>query len=204
MNFGINLLLLAGTVIITLMAFQNRELFHNLKFNAYLIKQKKQSWRFFSYALVHADWLHLLVNMYVLYSFGGMVEHIFQGVFGNIGILYYLLLYVGGVIFSTLFDYWKQKDNPYYNAVGASGAVSAIIFASILLVPEGSIYIFPIPFALPSWVFGGLYLVYSAYMGKKGIDNIGHNAHLWGAVFGIVYTIILIPGTISNFISEIF
>lgn len=186
------------------MAFQNHELFYKLQFNAYLIKHKKQSYRFFSYALIHADWLHLLVNMYVLYSFGGIVEQIFKGTFGNIGMLYYLLLYVGGVMFSTIYDFAKQKNNPGYNAVGASGAVSAIVFASILLYPEGSIYIFPIPFALPSWVFGGFYLAYSAYMGKRAKDNIGHNAHFWGAIFGIVFTFILYPGSIQNFFSQIF
>jgi membrane associated rhomboid family serine protease len=88
--------------------------------------------------------------------------------------------------------------------VGASGAVSAVVFASILLYPSGSIFIFPIPFPLPSWVFGIVYLVYSAYMGKRGADSIGHNAHFWGAVFGIVFTVILIPGVIQNFIQTVF
>ena len=204
MYMGINLLILAVTVVVSFLAFQNSELLHKLKFNAYLIKHKRQAYRFISHALVHADSLHLLVNMYVLYSFGGIVEKIFRSVFGNVGMLYYFLLYLGGILFSTLFDFRKHKDDPYYNAVGASGAVSAVVFASILLYPTGSIYFFPIPFALPSWVFGGLYLIYSAYMGKKGIDNIGHNAHLWGAVFGIAYTVILLPGTVNNFFSQLF
>ena len=108
MQLGINIFLLAATVIVSFLAFQNADLFHRLKFNAYQIKHRKETWRFFTYALIHADWLHLLVNMYVLYSFGGIVEQIFKSVFGNIGILYYLLLYVGGVIFSTLFDFKRQ------------------------------------------------------------------------------------------------
>lgn len=201
---GLNIIIVGITVIISIVAFSNAELFDKLKFNAYLIKEHKQVYRFFSYALVHAGWLHLLINMYVLYSFGGIVEEVLMIRFGFRGILYYALLYVGGVIFSTLFDYRKQRGNPYYNAVGASGAVAAVVFASILLYPSGSIYIFPIPFALPSWVFGIVYLIYSAYMGKRGKDNIGHNAHFWGSIFGILYTVILIPEVIQQFIKTVF
>ena len=142
--------------------------------------------------------------MYVLYSFGDIVEQLLKMHFGFKGILYYGLLYVGGVIFSTLFDYRKHKDDPYYNAVGASGAVSAVVFASILLYPSGSIFIFPIPFSLPSWIFGVLYLIYSAYMGRRAKDNIGHNAHFSGAIFGILFTAIVLPETIGNFFSSIF
>lgn len=204
MHFGLNIILLAGTVIVSLMAFSNPDLLNKLKFNAWLIKHKKQGWRFFSYGLVHADFLHLFINMYVLYSFGGIVEQILGLHFGMQGFLYYGLLYVGGVIFSTLFDYGKHKDDPYYNAVGASGAVSAVVFASILLYPGGSIFIFPIPFSIPSWIFGILYLIYSAYMGRRAKDNIGHNAHFSGAIFGIIFTVILLPETIGNFIGAIF
>ena len=204
MTFNLNLIIVIGTVVTSFLAFNNVELFNRLKFNAYLIKERKEAWRFFSYALVHAGWMHLLINMWVLYSFGGIVEEVMTIQFGSLAMLYYGLLYVGGVIFSTLFDFRKHKSDPYYNAVGASGAVSAVVFASILLYPSGSIYIFPIPFALPSWVFGIVYLIYSAYMGKKGADNIGHNAHFWGAVYGIVFTVILNPGVIPNFFSTIF
>lgn len=201
---GLNIIIIGITVIISIIAFSNIELFDKLKFNAYLIKEHKQYYRFFSYALVHAGWLHLLINMYVLYSFGDIVEEVLMMRFAYRGVLFYGLLYVGGVLFSTLFDYRKQRSNPYYNAVGASGAVSAVVFASILLYPSGSIFIFPIPFPLPSWIFGIVYLVYSAYMGKKGTGNIGHNAHFWGAIFGIVFTIILVPNVISNFIETVF
>lgn len=204
MNFGLNTIFIAATVIISIMAFNNIDLFHNLKFNAYLIKYKKQWYRFFSYALVHAGWMHLIFNMYVLWSFGDIVEYVLKNNFGTQGILYYALLYIGGIIFSTLFDFKKHKDDPYYNAVGASGAVSAVVFASILLYPSGSIFIFPIPFPLPSWVFGIAYLIFSAYMGKRGQDNIGHNAHFWGAIFGIVFTVITLPGTVQNFFTTIF
>lgn len=196
-------IIIAVTVFVTISAFNNIELFSKLKFNAYMIKHSNEKWRFFSYALLHSGWLHLIINMYVLYSFGGVVETFFTTNFGNIGFLYYALLYVGGVLFSTLFDFGKYKDDIYFNAVGASGAVSAVVFSSILVYPSGSIFLFPIPFPLPSWVFGIAYLIYSAYMGKKGADNIGHNAHFWGAIFGIVLTVILVPNVISEFFATI-
>ncbi len=200
----LNYIIIGITVIVSIVAFNNGELFYKLRFNAYQIKERKEYYRFFTYALLHAGWLHLLINMYILYSFGDIVEHMLMVHFSYKGILYYGLLYAGGILFSTLYDFRKQKANPYYNAVGASGAVSAVVFSSILLYPSGSIFIFPIPFPLPSWVFGIAYLIYSAYMGKRGADNIGHNAHFWGAVFGIVFTIILIPGVVQNFFATVF
>ena len=200
----LNIVIIGITVIVSILAFGNVELFNKLKFNAYFIKERKEGWRFLSYALVHAGWLHLLINMWVLYSFGDIVEQLLTANFKMKGVLYYFLLYLGGVLFSTLFDFGKHKTDPYYNAVGASGAVSAVVFASILLYPEGSIFIFPIPFALPSWIFGILYLVYSVYMGKKGTDNIGHNAHFWGAIFGLVFIIILLPSSIGHFFETVF
>lgn len=197
-------IIIAITVVVSISAFNNIELFSRLKFNAYLIKHSNEKWRFFSYALVHSGWMHLIINMYVLYSFGGVVESFFSTNFGAIGFLYYSILYIGGVLFSTLFDFGKYKNDIYYNAVGASGAVSAVVFSSILVYPAGSILLFPIPFPLPSWLFGIVYLIYSAYMGKRGGDNIGHNAHLWGAIFGIVLTIIVVPNVIQNFFSTLF
>lgn len=201
---SISIIIIAGTVLISILAFNNLELFDRLKFNPYLIKEHKQWWRFLSHALLHSDWMHLLINMYVLYSFSNIVEDTYFNLFSYRGLLYFVLLYVGGVLFSTVFDYAKQKSNPYYNAVGASGAVSAVVFSSILIFPGGSIFLFPIPFPLPSWVFGILYIVYSAYMGKKANDNIGHNAHLWGAIYGIIFTAVTIPDLLSGIFERVF
>lgn len=199
-----NIILIAITVIVSIVAFQNRSLFDSLKFYPYQIKNQKQSWRFLSYALVHAGWIHLLINMWVLYSFGSIVEKTFQLQFGIKGVFYYLLLYIGGVLFSTLFDYGKYKNNVYYTAVGASGAVSAVLFASIIIFPTSRIGLFPIPIGIPAWIFGILYLIYSAYMQRRGTDNVGHSAHFWGAVFGLVFTIIVVPHVIDSFIQQMF
>ena len=114
MTINLNLIILAGTVVTSFLAFNNIELFNRLKFNAYLIRERKEGWRFFSYALVHASWMHLIINMWVLYSFGSIVEEILTVQFGSKAILYYGLLYVGGVIFSTLFDFRKHNKDPYY------------------------------------------------------------------------------------------
>ncbi len=192
-------IIIIGTAIVSIMAFNNYALFEKLKFNAYSIKHNKETSRFFTYALVHAGWWHLIINMFVLWSFGRIVEGYFSSIYGIKGELYYAILYIAGVIFSTLPDFYKYKNNSYYNAVGASGAVSAVVFASILIYPSGSIFIFPIPFPIKSWLFGILYLVYSAYMAKKGIDNVGHSAHFWGAVVGVVIMLIFAPSTFVSF-----
>ena len=186
-------IIIVSTSIVSIYAFANNTLFDQLKFNAYAIKHQNQWWRFFSYGILHAGWAHLLINMFVLYSFGDSVIDAYAYYFGTKGTLYFLLLYVGGIIFSILFDFGKYKDIPQYNAVGASGAVSAVVFANIILYPSGSLYLFLIPFPIPSVIFGVFYLVYSAYMARRGKGNIGHNAHFWGSVYGIVFTLALRP-----------
>ena len=198
---SVTIVIIAITVIVSVLAFNNREIFRRLAFNAYDIKHFKNSYRFLSYALIHADWIHLFINMMVLYSFGGVVEQYYQMLFGLKGILYFILLYVGGTALSTLPSYGKHKDDYSYTAVGASGAVSAVVFTYILFDPLGKLTLFPIPIGIPSIIFGVLYLIYSAYMGKKNIDNIGHDAHFWGAIFGFVFTIVLKPELIVRLFS---
>jgi membrane associated rhomboid family serine protease len=199
----VSIFIIAITVIVSLLAFNNRDIFRRLAFNAYDIKHFKNSYRFLSYALIHADWMHLLINMMVLYSFGRIVEVYYLFHFGNKGLLYYILLYIGGTALSTLPSYGKHKDDYSYTAVGASGAVSAVVFASIVFDPLSKIYLFLIPIGIPSILFGVLYLIYSAYMGKKNIDNIGHDAHFWGAIFGFAFTVILKPTLIVSLYSTI-
>jgi len=198
---SVTILIIAITVIVSLLAFNNHEIFRRLAFNAYDIKHFKNSYRFLSYALIHADWIHLFINMMVLYSFGQIVEEYYEMLFGVKGILYFILLYVGGTALSTLPSYGKHKDDYSYTAVGASGAVSAVVFTYILFDPLGKLTLFPIPIGIPSIIFGVLYLIYSAYMGKKNIDNVGHDAHFWGAIFGFVFTIVLKPELIVRLFS---
>lgn len=196
-------LIIGITVLISVLSFGNRDLFSRLTYSPFGIKYNKEGYRFFSYALVHADFMHLAVNMFVLFSFGSMVEYFYTGLFGAKGYLYFALLYLGGIVLSVTPAYNKHKDNPAYSAVGASGAVSAVVFASIILNPLAPIGILFIPFSVPAIIFGTLYLVYSAYMTGKAIDNVGHDAHFWGAVFGIFFTIALKPGLVVEFYQTI-
>ena len=198
---SVTIVIILITVVVSVLAFSNRDLFRRLVFNAYDIKHFKNSYRFLSYALIHADWIHLLVNMMVLYSFGRNVEVYYGYNFGSKGILYFILLYIGGAALSTLPSYGKHKDDYSYTAVGASGAVSAVVFASIIFDPWSKLIIFPIPIGIPAILFGFLYLIYSWYMGKKNIDNVGHDAHFWGAVFGFVFTIVLKPALFGHLLS---
>lgn len=199
----ITYIIIAVTVLISVLAFSNGEIFYKFRFNPYMALHSKQYYRFLTYGFLHADWVHLLINMFVLYSFGQLVEDYYKYIFDIKGGFYYILLYVGAIAISVLPSFGKHKDNPGYNAVGASGAVSAVVFASILFEPLAKIYMFFIPIGIPAAVFGIIYLIYSAYMGKRGKDNIGHDAHFWGAIFGILFTIALKPKIVLYFISQI-
>ncbi len=192
------------TIIVSIIGFSNRSLFDKLTFNPYLINKNRQVYRFLTHALVHGSTMHLVFNVLVLVSFGIGVEHYFKTIWGSLGLYYFILLYVGGVLISSAPSYFKHRENPYYTAVGASGAISAVVFASMLFDPWSRIYIMFIPIGIPAFIFGVLYLIFSAYMSKRGGDNIGHDAHFWGAVFGFIFTIILRPELFLRFIELIF
>ena len=200
---SISLIILIITCAASIWAFSNADLMLKLRFNAYEIYNRKQWYRFFSYGLVHADTLHLIVNMYVLYSFGRWVEFFFDQYFLEKGSLFFVLLYVGALFASVIPSYEKHKNHAYYNAVGASGAISAIVFASILFDPLAPMGLLLLPFHFPAVVFGIAYLVYSYYMAKKGNDNIGHDAHFFGALFGVMFTIMLNKNIAVNFYYQI-
>ncbi|MGM0612069.1 MAG: rhomboid family intramembrane serine protease [Bacteroidota bacterium] len=193
------------TVIVSIMAFRNIELFDRFKFNAHDVAQNKNIYRFFSYGLVHANTLHLIINMFVLYSFGRIVEQDFIALFGTTkGLFYYGFMYIAAIAFSTIPAYGKHKQDIFYNAVGASGAVAGVVFASILIRPTSKIALLLLPIPIPSPVFGLLFLVFSAYMAKRGKDNIGHDAHFWGALFGFVFPLLLKPELFMHFLKNLF
>lgn len=198
------IIIIVLTSIVSLLAFNNSVWFDKLKFNAYFVKHSNEKYRLLSYGLIHADWVHLIVNMFVLYSFGRVVELFFTMHFEEKAYYYYGLLYLGGIALSVLAAFGKHKDNILYNAVGASGAVSAVVFSSIVLYPVGKITFIFLPIPISSPVFGLIYLVYSYFMSKKAQDNIGHDAHFWGAIFGVVFTIALKPELFLIFIKQLF
>ena len=207
-------LLIIGTVVVSLAAFergsimpeslQRPEWMGKFRFNAYLIWQKRQIYRMFTYGLIHADYWHLLFNMLTLYFFGDFVESCFRTVLGmGAGTITYIIMYVSALAVSTSVDLFRHKDNPGYNAVGASGAVSAVIFAAIFFNPTMRISLMFIPIPTPGWLFGILYLVYCFYMDRRGMDNIGHSAHFVGAVYGFLFPIMIRPSLISLFVGQL-
>jgi len=174
-----------------------------LMFHAVSIRTKKQYYRFFTYGLVHADFIHLFVNMYVLWTFGGLISREFFLLHASSGNLLFLLLYFGALPASTIPAYFTHKFHSSYCAVGASGAVSAVVFACIIINPQMSMGLMFLPFFIPAWLFGLLYLLYSFYMTRKGNENIGHDAHLFGALFGILFILISEPQALIRFLHNI-
>ena len=200
----ITLLIILVTSAVSILCFNGRLNFHALKFNAWAVWNRRQWYRTLSYGLVHSNWGHLIFNMLTLYFFGSVVEKYFAAAFGNPGgTVLYAVMYVTALAVSTVADLLKFKNNPDYNAVGASGAVSAVLFASILFEPKMGIYIFFIPIPIPGYIFAPLYLLYCWYMARRNIDNIGHSAHFWGAVYGLIFPLICNPGIISHFLSQL-
>lgn len=200
----ITFILIGVTCIVSFISFSNREIFSRLKFNAVDAREPKNYYRFITYGLIHADFLHLFANMLVLYSFGRIVESMFGFIFPEKAAYYFLLLYFGGLILSIVPAFGKHKNDVFYNAVGASGAVSAVLFSSIILYPTGKIMLLFIPVPIPAPVFGVLYIAYEYYMSRRGGDNIGHDAHLWGAIFGVIFTLTLKPALGARFLEQIF
>jgi len=189
-------IIIVATCIVSYMAFQNKELFNKLKLNPYMVYHKKDYGRLISHGFVHADYTHLLFNMLTLYFFGPSIESFFENLqeagYMHLYQLHYLTLYFGGMVFATLLTMLKYRDMHYYNAVGASGAISALVFTYIFINPFGMLGVmFVIP--MPCFVYGILYLGYCWYMSKHGNDNISHDAHFSGAVFGILYPLLVDP-----------
>lgn len=199
----ITLIIIAVTVLVSIISMDNTPLKNKLMFNAYMIHKRKEWYRFFSNGLIHGDWMHLAFNMFSLYIFGGSVESMYADVFGGKGILFFILLYVGGLVMSSLYSYEKHKNNINYNALGASGAVSAVIFAFIILDPTQKLMLLILPIPIPAYLFGLIFLGIEYYLGKRGQGNIGHDAHFWGAIFGIALTLILKPSLLQSFIEQI-
>ncbi len=191
-SLTITLILVILTAIISFGAFSNEKLKNDLIFYPPSIN-RGQVYRFITHGFIHADPGHLIFNMIALYSFGEAVETIFSYpfVFGTQGKLFYIILYLTALIVASLPDYIRHKDNYHYRSLGASGAVSAVVFAAILFNPSGGIGIIFLPgIHIPGYIFGIIYLVISSVLAKRGNDNIGHTAHITGAIYGLLFTYI--------------
>ncbi len=202
MGLTLTTLIIAITVAMSFYAWNKPEIFQKWVMNAYMVKERKQYGRFITSGFIHSDIPHLLLNMIALYSFGSILEQIYYGYLGAIGIFLYPLLYLVAIVTSEIPSYLKHKNNYYYNSLGASGAVSAVVLSSILFYPLDDVILFFF-IRLPGFVVGILYIVYSYYQSKNSSDNINHDAHLYGAFSGIVFSVFIHPQVIPDFIATV-
>ncbi|MBA9075961.1 MULTISPECIES: rhomboid family intramembrane serine protease [Rufibacter] len=204
MPLSITFIIIAITVVASLYAWRNQNLMENWVHHPQSVAQQNEWWRLLTSGFLHADFMHLFFNMFSLYIFGNVVEQQFMGIFGvTTGAIIYVGLYLVAIIVSDLPSYFKHKNDSRYYSLGASGGVAAIIFASIYFNPLTELIIFPIPLPIKGYIFGALYLFYSYYLSKKGNDGINHSAHFYGAAFGFILSLILVPGHLSAFLGMI-
>lgn len=179
------------TVIVSFVAMKNDELMEKFIFHPYSVAHDAKQWyRSITSGFIHADFMHLAFNMFSFYMFGDYVEQFFGMIFGPAGRFFYLLLYISALAVCLVPTYYQHKKQYYYRSLGASGAVSAIVFAGIFLQPTLQIGFFFIPPIIPGFIFGPIYLALTVYLSKKGAGSINHSAHLWGSIYGIVFLII--------------
>lgn len=216
MELNVLTVILIGTIIVSMMAFNDSSLKEKMLYSPYDVKRNKNYARIFGHMLIHADYMHLAFNMMSLYFLGrvfldaGNVQYVgvsdtLTMVFGSTKAqIHFAILYVFGGLFATIIPYIRHQDNPSYRSLGASGAVSAVIFAAILWNPAMEIHFFFIPFGIPAYIFGPLYLAFEYYQDKKGNTGIAHDAHIGGAIFGIVYVLIINIDKGKEFLGHIF
>jgi len=191
MELSITLIIVIITGLVSISGFNSQRIINDLIFYPPAISERNQWYRFFSCGLIHADWGHLIFNMLSLYLFGRFVEVQFAEIFGGKGKIFYLVMYILALAVSILPTYFKNRNNYHYRSLGASGAVSAVIFAGLLIAPYLEVFIFFIPIPIPGFIFAPLYLIISALLERKGGGNINHSAHIWGALFGLAFVIVL-------------
>ncbi|MFT2009668.1 rhomboid family intramembrane serine protease [Pontibacter sp. 13R65] len=204
MDLSVTLILLILTVGISWYAWQDsNNLMESWIFQPYVV-QRDNSWhRFITSGFLHADFMHLFFNMFTLYFFGQAVEMTFMAIFGPVmGIVLYLLVYLGGIIVSDIPTFFKHRNDPGYRALGASGGVASVVFASILFYPTNDICLYAV-LCIPGFILGVLYLMYSYFQGKRMGDNINHDAHFYGAVYGFGLSLALVPQAGPLFIQQI-
>jgi membrane associated rhomboid family serine protease len=213
----ITLVITLATVGTSFLAFNNDALRSRLMFNPYMVVHRQDYWRLPGHAFIHADFLHLFFNMYVFFEFGKVVELVmtneqyFRSVFPEsifwgegFGMLYFATLYFGGVSAASLPAISKHRDNPNYNSLGASGAVSGVLLAYILMFPTSELMLLILPFfGIPAFVIGIFFFWYESYMNRKRFTNIAHDAHIFGALFGLVFMILIEPSILPHFFNAV-
>ncbi|MBN1185880.1 MAG: rhomboid family intramembrane serine protease [Bacteroidales bacterium] len=203
----ITLIIVIVTSLVSIVAFRYRPLLYRFDLSPYRLVHNRQYYRIFTHAFLHADYVHLIINMLVFYYFGTAIERIFhelqqEGVIFSATFMY-ILLYLVSIVLSTLSTVIRYRNEEAYSAVGASGAVSAILFTYIFFAPLQKIYFYAV-LPIPGIVFGIIYLIYSNYMSRRSKDNINHAAHFWGAVVGFLFPLLLEPGMFRVFLDNLF
>lgn len=198
----ISYIIVGLTTLVSLYAFRDQTVMRRLIMNPYVVASRKEYFRFITSGFIHKDHMHLIFNMLSLFFFGTAVEQQFAFIFGTRAELYFILLYVLGIIVSDIPSYFKHRANPGYNSLGASGGVASVIFVFIILRPLDKICLY---FALcvEGFILGALYLIFSYYQGRKANDNINHDAHLFGALFGLLFIVVLHPHSIPDFVRQV-
>ncbi len=202
-GLSLTLIIIVVTVGISFYAWNNLAVYNKLMMNPYQMFNYKQYWRAITSGFIHSGYVHLGFNMFTLYFFGGNVELLFNQILGvDKGKIIFIVFYLSAIIISDLPVAYRNRNNPGYNSLGASGAVSALVFSSILFFPLVKICLFGL-LCLPGFILGALYIVYSYTQGKKMADNINHEAHLYGAIYGLAFSLILYPPAGAQFFEQI-
>lgn len=203
MDLSLTTIIIGITAVTSIMAFNRYEMLDRWMFMPYRIKNRGQWDRFILSGFIHKDYMHLLFNMFTFYFFGGVVEMFLRYKFGVVtGGILFVVFYLLGIIISDIPTYKKYQKDSHYRALGASGGTAATVFASIVIMPLSDICLFAI-ICLPGFILGVLFLIYSYVKGKEGQDNINHDAHLYGAIFGILFILILSPSSAEMFVEQI-
>lgn len=184
------------TLVTSIYAFNDASLFGKFMLHPYSVYRKQNVFTLITSGLIHANWMHLAFNMFTFYAFAFALEQ-------EIGSLRFGIVYVVALVISDLPTVFKHKNNYHYHSLGASGAISAVLFSYIMLHPLSTLIIFPLPIPIWAILFGVLYLIYTYFMSTNSRDNINHDAHLFGAITGIILSVLLIPGVIPNFLGQL-
>ncbi|MGV6829494.1 MAG: rhomboid family intramembrane serine protease [Flavobacteriales bacterium] len=186
----VTLIIIAANVLMSFKGFNDFSFFEKYKFNIAGIRRGEQI-RMVSAGFLHANFSHLLFNMLTLYFFADVV-------IANLGVIMFIIIYFASLLVGNLLSFYFHKDEYHYSAIGASGAVTGILYSAILFYPNMGLYLFFIPIAIPAWIFGILYLLYSIYGMKNNVGNIGHDAHFGGAIAGYVLSILFAPSLLTT------
>ncbi|GAB3333502.1 rhomboid family intramembrane serine protease [Larkinella ripae] len=199
---NVTLAIIVITVLVSLYGWQNESFLDNLVLNPQKVFRRGQWYRLLTSGFVHADFGHLLFNMFSLFFFGRLIEQVFGALFGGAGPVYLLIFYLAAIVISDIPTLIRHRDRSTYNSLGASGGVSALLFGAIMFQPTEKVYLYG-AIGIPGFIFGALYMGYSFYESRRGRGNINHDAHLYGAIFGVIVVVLLYPPVVPYFVQQL-